>query len=161
MIVIRIYEGLGNQMFEYAYAYALNKRKIYKDKIYIDTRDIVTNRLDANRICRPITINQFRLSLPNASPKILRKWKYIEDASIWQRGIHQLADWGLWKYNTMVESDYNYNKWYCNPDDNLYIIGWFQHYEYFNNVRSELLNEFSLKQKFKMPNDLKRVMKNY
>lgn len=31
MIVVRIYEGLGNQMFEYAYAYALNERMKKKE----------------------------------------------------------------------------------------------------------------------------------
>lgn len=161
MIVIRIYEGLGNQMFEYAYAYALNKRRIYKNNVYIDTRDIIANKLDAKRIYRPITIDQFQLSLPKASSKILKKWEYIENSSIMQKATYQLSKWGLWKYKIMVESDYNYNKCYCKPNDNLYIMGWFQHSEYFNNVRSELLSEFTLKQKFVIPNNLQEYMKNY
>ena len=67
MIIVRIYEGLGNQMFEYAYAYALSRRKGYREKVHIDIRDKEVSEWDKKRIYRPLEINQFCISLPIAS----------------------------------------------------------------------------------------------
>ena len=53
MIIVRIYEGLGNQMFEYAYAYALSRRKGYREKVHIDIRDKEVSEWDKKRIYRP------------------------------------------------------------------------------------------------------------
>ena len=159
MIIVRIYEGLGNQMFEYAYAYALSRRKGYREKVHIDIRDKEVSEWDKKRIYRPLEINQFCISLPIASKDMLRKWSYIENLSIMQKIIYQLAQKGIWKYKFLIES--NYDKRYCRPGNDMYISGWFQHYEYFEKLRPKLLCEFTLKQNYIMPQELQYVMNNY
>lgn len=161
MIVVRIYEGLGNQMFAYAYAYALSKRKKFKNKVYIDIRNEAINELDDVRIYRPITIDKFQLTLPVINNNIAKKWDYLKKAILIHKFIYVFAKRGIWKYKFMTESDYNFNKNNFRLKNNLYVVGWFQHYEYFKNVRSDLLKEFTLKQEFTEPQALKKIMKNY
>lgn len=162
MIVVRIYEGLGNQMFEYAYAYALSKRmKHRKGNIYIDIRDEAVSEWDRNRFYRPIEINQFRISLQAAPIHVLKKWEYIKNQSLLQKAIYKIAEYGKWNYQFLIEENYNFDKKYYNIKDNMYVSGWFQHGEYFENVRDDLLREFTLKQEFKIPDELDIILKRF
>lgn len=162
MIVVRIYEGLGNQMFEYAYAYALSKRMKHKRRsVYIDVRDEMISEWDRNRIYRPIEISQFQISLPVAPAHVLKKWEYIKNQSLLQKTIYRLAGYGKWKYQFLIERNYNYDKKYRKIKNNMYVSGWFQHCEYFETVRDDLLKEFALKQKFRIPDELNEILKRY
>ena len=162
MIAVRIYEGLGNQMFEYAYAYALNQRMKKRNiKVYLDMRERDATLLDKKRIVRSIDIDKFNISIPVASNEILRHWDYITDKTIGYRVINYLQDIGLWKYQIVLEDEFNYEKKYLQIKDYSYVNGWFQHHEYFRKYRKQLLSEFSLKEKWDIPSKLKQIMEEY
>lgn len=161
MIVVRIYEGVGNQMFQYAYAYALSINKEYKDKIYLDVRDEAVGERDRKRFYRPLEIDQFQISLPQASPDILKKWDYIESRSLYNKAIYWLAERGIGRYKIYNEDNYNFDKKYLKPKDNSYIMGSFQHDEYFNMLRPGLVKEFTLKKKLIIPAELETIMNRH
>ena len=78
MIIIRIYEGLGNQMFQYAYAFALSKRMKKRNiKIYLDMRENEVSPFDRKRFSRPLKIDDFNITLPIAKDHELKHWNYI------------------------------------------------------------------------------------
>lgn len=162
MIVVRIYEGLGNQMFEYAYAYALSKRLESKGiKVYIDVRNEAVTKFDKERYGRTLDIFQFNIKLPRADESILRRWAYINDKKRLHRIIYFLSEHRLWKYKIFKEFEYNYIKYCLQIEDNTYVVGWFQHYQYFEKYRNALLKEFTCVEEWCIPEQLKKIMEDY
>lgn len=166
MIVVRIYEGLGNQMFEYAYAYALNERaKRQGIKVYLDLRDTAETVSDRARFARTLDIKQFDIRLPAAPPQILSHWDYLSRETAFHRAACRLAEHRLYRYGIHEEYryqhqyHYNYTKDHFRIRDNTYITGWYQHEEYFATYRQALLKEFSLKKAWKIPVPLKQILK--
>ena len=106
MIVVRIYEGLGNQMFEYAYAFALSERMKEKGiQVFIDMRDEAVTSFDKIRFGRPLLLKQFNVKLSVASADILKKWDYLSEKNIVQKTIRKISDMGLWKYGIFKEQE--------------------------------------------------------
>ena len=162
MIVVRIYEGLGNQMFEYAYAYALSRRLESRGiKVYIDVREEAVTEFDKKRYGRSLDILQFNIKLPRADESILRHWTYLNDNRILHRIIYFFLEHRLWKYKVLKEFEYNYTNNYLRVEDNTYIVGWFLHYQYFEKYRNELLREFTCAEKWCIPEQLKKIMEDY
>lgn len=162
MIVVRIYEGLGNQMFEYAYAYALSQRMKKRNiKVYLDMREEDATLYDRKRMGRPLAIGQFNISLPVADHEILRHWDYIADKTIMHRIIHCIRNIGVGKYRVVWEDEFNYRRQYLQIRDYSYVGGWFQHYQYFEKYRKRLLSEFTLREKWDVPLQLKQIMEEY
>ena len=162
MIVVRICEGLGNQMFEYAYAYAVAQRmKKRKIIVYLDMRDSDVTLYDRRRIGRRIAIDKFNISIPAADSEVLRHWNYIMDKTISHRMVQYMQSIGLWKYQVIQEDKFHYEKKYLQIRDDTYVNGWFQHYQYFNGYRKQLLSEFTLKEEWSIPEQLRQIMKEY
>lgn len=162
MIVVRIYEGLGNQMFEYAYAYALSKWARKKNiKIYLDMRKEAVTVYDKRRMGRPLNIDLFNISLPIADEEILKHWDYMTEETLIHKAINCMQDIGLWKYQIKHEAEFNYNRSCLRVRDYSYLIGWFQHYEYFERYRGALLKEFTLKKELQMPVQLRHILDAY
>ncbi len=162
MIVVRIYEGLGNQMFEYAYAYALHERMKNRGiRVCLDMREKEVTVFDKTRYYRPSLLHQFRIGLPAASEKQLRHWDYLSEKTMPKKAVCKLVDLGLWKYGRFKEDEFNYRKEHMKIKDHTYVEGWFQHYQYFEKYRNSLLKEFSLKEKWEMPEQIKHILEEY
>ncbi len=162
MIVVRIYEGLGNQMFEYAYAYALSKRAEKKNiKIYLDMRNRDVTVYDKRRMGRPLNMQQFNISLPIANAEILKHWGYMTEKTLIHKVISRMQSIGLWKYQVIQEVEFNYSRSCLRVRDYSYLIGWFQHYQYFEMYREALLKEFTLKRELQIPIQLQHIMGEY
>lgn len=162
MIVVRIYEGLGNQMFEYAYAYALSKSAERKNiKVYLDMRDKDVTVYDKKRIGRPLGIQQFSISLPIANNKILKHWNFMVKETFIYKAINYMQNHKLWKYQVVREEEFNYSKNNLKIRDYSYLVGWFQHYQYFEKYRDDLLKEFTLKRKWLIPVQLQQIMNEH
>lgn len=161
MIIIRIYEGLGNQMFQYAYAFALGKRmKKGNVKIYLDMRENEVSPFDRKRFSRPLKIDDFNITLPIAKDHELKHWNYIKQKTFFQRRVNTLSEKGFWKYRIFVEDEFNFQKEYLKIKDNSYVVGWFQHYQYFERYRNELLKEFVLKEAWETPRQIRELMES-
>ena len=162
MIVVRIYEGLGNQMFEYAYAYALNERMKKKGiRVYLDMREEAVTLFDTTRYYRPSVLHKFRIGLPAASEEMLRHWNYLSEKTMVQKAICRLADLGKWKYKRFKEHEFNYRKEHLKIKNYTYAEGWFQHDQYFQKYRNSLLKEFTLKEKWEIPKQLQDILNDY
>lgn len=108
MIVVRIYEGLGNQMFEYAYAYSLSKEMEASDvSIYLDMRPKPVTVFAQERMGRPLDIKQFNITMPLASSKMLNHWFYIEKPVLYKISV-LLDKINLLKYKVFLEKNFNY-----------------------------------------------------
>ncbi len=127
MIIVQIIGGLGNQMFQYAYAVALKE----------DGYDVLLD-LSAfdNYKLHDYGLNKYGISMKSATKNNLNKIKF----SFFNRLLSKLKI----QNNTINEESLLFDKKLLLPKNNSYIEGYFQSEKYFLKYRDLLLNEFIL-----------------
>ena len=142
IIVTRISNGLGNQLFQYAAAYALAKK--LKRKLLIDDESAYFKKKDS---LRKYELHNFNLS----SQIIDEKYKFNNYVLEAKRKFLKKIDFLLTKKNFIIESkDQNkktsfYNIKVCDPNDILFIEGYFESSRYFEETKLDIQNEFLFK----------------
>jgi hypothetical protein len=140
IIVAKISEGLGNQLFMYANAYALSKK--FNLNLYIDPysgykkHNIRSFMLDNFNISSTIASPEwiFSNNYRNLIKKIKIKYDFLKKKKSF---FFELKDKNkLTKFNTI-----NLN----NMDNAFYIDGNFESEKYFLDYKKDLMNEFSFK----------------
>ena len=142
IIVTRISNGLGNQLFQYAAAYALAKK--LKRKLLIDDESAYFKKKDS---LRKYELHNFNLS----SQIVDKKYKFNNYLLYAKRKFLKKIDFLLTKKNFIIESkDQNkktsfYNIKVCDPNDILFIEGYFESSRYFEETKLDIQNEFLFK----------------
>lgn len=131
MIIVRIRDGLGNQMFMYAYGKALEKRG-YKVKF------------DLSYFQKQSGHNRLGLDKYNIKADYCTK---AEAKKFYSRlFIHRiLGKLGLRRQAIIYEQTFEFDEKLLTPPDNYFIAGYFQNEKYFKDIISELRQEFTLK----------------
>ncbi len=164
MNVVRISDGLGNQMFQYAFARRLQidtGKPVSLDIRYINNEDIFYNREDNFQLkkndYRRFGLDHFKVRLNIADEKELRHWKYLCHNGMGHKGISALAQKGLWPWGFCNEAcDEAAAKGRHFP---VYYKGYFFHLKYYDDVKEILQKEFVLKNKLHLPGELKEILK--
>ena len=140
-LVVRIAEGLGNQLFMYANAYSLSKNNNYK--LYID---------DTSGFIKTKNFRKYYLDHFNITASIIDdKNKFDNFFSNIKRSFLKKVDLYNPKKNFLVEkkddnkvtSFYNIN--FENLSNKIFIEGHYESEKYFLNYKNDLINEFTLK----------------
>ena len=118
MIVVRILGGLGNQLFQYAYAKSLASKGY---KVKIDITAFKNYKLHGG-----YQLHEFKIDLPEAS-----KWESF------------IAKYGF--TIPLKEKSLLFQERFLKPKKNAYIKGYFQTEKYFNEIRPILLKQFVVK----------------
>lgn len=133
MIITKISDGLGNQLFMYACGYALSKRlntKLKLDISYLDTSPLRTYELNKLNICFDIlfTVDPCRYYLLKVfCRKIMHAWMKC-------------------RYSLFKEKyEYKFDSDILNIKDNTYLNGYWQSEKYFKSYRNDLLKMFTPK----------------
>ena len=162
MIVVRIWEGLGNQMFQYAYARMLQEQ--LQEDIFLEGRRIYRDSLPGEDLSveRRCGIHRFQLSLKFIKPQYLAGWKYLKRKTWIQRVQFYLAQRGIAKYLFLTDADdqFSFHEGLMSVPDNSYIMGHFFHRKYIEPIRDQLLQEFTLKEPFEIPSAIKVQLEN-
>ena len=163
MLVVRIWEGLGNQMFQYAYA-----KKLHKETglpVFLEGRRIYKNSLPGEDLIvdRKCDLINFNIKMKFIKPEYLNRWKYMERKNIFQIIHFELAkrEIGNNFFLTDEPNKFDYHEELINLHKSSYIMGHFFNRKYFESLRMELLQEFSLKHKLKIPKALQDVFISY
>lgn len=161
MVIIRLWEGIGNQMFQYAYARELLNEgvevRLDVQKAYEESFNNVEFYINEKRTN---VLDNFRINVKAINVEKYHKYFYFARQNMAQRIIYSLAKKGLWKY-ALVE-EYRPAK-YVRKEDlkrNCYLRGYFQNPAIFSNIREELLRDFYPKKKIKLPSYLKKIVEN-
>jgi len=152
MIIVRLMGGLGNQMFQYAMARRLAYR--HNTKLKMDVFHLPY--LGCTR--REYNLNNFNILGEIASSKEIpfdlkpQKGKMTQLTNSIKKCIlpPQLI-------MPVEETSFSFNSSYLNLPENVYLIGYFQSEKYFMDIRSVLLKEFTLKNRF--PKELQKIYK--
>ena len=141
MLIVKIIGGLGNQMFQYAYAKVMEE-KGYDVKIDISTFETYT-------LHGGYQLDKFRITL-NTSTK-------DENNQIYKKSLLTKLKYKLYFRNTsfIKEKTLLYQDRLLDLEDNKYIIGYFQSEQYFLNIRNTLLDEFRIKEE--LPKYIKKI----
>lgn len=143
--IVKLNGGLGNQMFQYAFAVAL--RQQWQDEILLDFSYFKEISRE-NSIIRPYELGVFNGECKPACDEDL---KQIIDKS--SRTLLEKIAWDWFKINKYKpetnilrqKSAYNFEKKFLTQPA-YYYDGYFQNEKYFKHCRDELLHCFSLKE---------------
>lgn len=156
MIIIRIWEGLGNQLFQYAYARSL---QVHGHKVYLDS-DCAT-RASVLQCKREYKLNNYNITVKEASEKQKKKYSYVYRKNSIDIMIDMLQKNGLWKYQWIEQkSPFEYDEKKVFLYGNYYVKGWFQNPKHFEKIREILLKELTPKKKICINTSLKNLISN-
>ena len=163
MLVVRIWEGLGNQMFQYAFARSLGKKT--EQNVYLEGRRIYRESLPGEDldIERKCSLVHFNLKLKFIRPEYLSKWKYLEQRTCFQKIRYVCALRGLGDYGFVTdhEDQCAYREDFMDLRKSMYIMGHFLNKKYIDPIKDELLQEFTPKEKFAVPEELEEAFRKF
>lgn len=159
MIVIKIWEGLGNQMFQYAFAKALS---IKGYDVRLDTNQICySEKLENNRRDkREVTIDKFNINIPIVNQEELKKFCFLNQSNWKEKSVFFLSQKGLWPVKFYREETVGYKRELTKLRGDFYLQGTFQSEKYFADIRKSLLREFTPKNKIRISRRLKEILEN-
>ena len=145
-LIVEIAEGLGNQIFMYAHAYSLSKELDYA--LFIDNKSGYSKKKNLLRSHQKYMLGNFNLYGNIADNNMI----YDTNFKRFQKKLKLFFDTFSKKKSFIIEkkTQINYKKFvqpFINIDktkinNNLYVQGNFENYNYFNKYRSELCRIF-------------------
>lgn len=159
MIIVRIWEGLGNQMFQYAYARALQAKGM---EVRLDMGKAYDEIFDKyrNHIQRTTGIQNFNLRVKPIDVYKYGKYFYLNQDTPVRKMLYILGKNSMWFYNFYEEEEQKYSKKAEEIKGNYYVKGWFQSERYFKDIRNILLKEFTPKKKIIISEKIREALIN-
>lgn len=144
--IVKLNGGLGNQMFQCAFAVALGRK--WQEEVFFDF-SYFKETAQGNVIIRPYELGVFNV---DCKPALDEDLKQIIDKS--ERTLFEKVAWDWFKikkYKPQTnilrqKSAYVFEKKFLSKSDFYYYDGYFQNEKYFKQCRNELLKSFSLKE---------------
>lgn len=156
MIVVKIWEGLGNQLFQYAYAKALQLRQ--HERVYLDFSAYSNRSYNPTRTYRSQQLSRFRITLTEY--KNLNKYYFfLDEKNLLNQCIKYMSEREMFPYKYFSEKNVAFKQELLQINGNYYLQGWFQNEKYFKDYEDIIRKEFRLKDKIKIGNDIKEVLK--
>lgn len=169
--VVRISDGLGNQMFQYAFARKVQLRcggSVYLDTRFINNEDKIArgekSRYLEENDSREYGLNHFKITLPIADERILSRWSYINPQSTLERKIFELSQRGIGLSHFKDEAKVQEKKRGSIGSYGLPVPTYFQGYyfslKYYDDIKFILQKEFHLKKQMRLPEWLRHVLQS-
>ena len=134
MIIIRITGGLGNQMFQYAFGKRIAALRNTMLKL-----DVTTFGKYKGETSRDYSLDSFNVEQQFAKPSEISAFQKEGIVSRLAQRVGFLVGSCIREYGT------KFSKKYLSARNNTYLIGYWQSEDYFKEIRSDLLKEFTLK----------------
>lgn len=146
MIILKLMDGLGNQMFQYAYARFLQTK--YNEPIYFEMCKLNKHAVRKYSLCH------FKLSrdivISNRGLQIYFKWyskvirllceRMLNIPMNGSNGFLKMISHGFYTTNDPIA----YYPFQYSPKKTKYIRGYFQSYKYFKEIEDIIIDEFEV-----------------
>lgn len=142
--IVKFNGGLGNQMFQYAFALALKEKSgadVVFDFSYFDQLPS-----DDVPVIRELELNCFNIECKKAVRKDFAKIKYPDFKSKLKRSFAKKLHKFFGINYVREKNEYCFDKRLFSYSDYFYYDGYFQNEKYFKHLRETLLKNFSLKE---------------
>ncbi len=139
MVRVKIFNGLGNQLFQYACGRAVQQK--YKGEFYLDISDFTVNK-------RKYRLNQFKL---NENVKTIEKDNTFANIrkNLLLNGLYKIIPNIAFsihsKFGKYLYFGEEYKKINKNFTNDYYLYGYWQSEKYFEDIKSILKQELTLK----------------
>jgi hypothetical protein len=162
MIVVRIWEGLGNQLFQYAYARALQERlheTVYLDRRHINRGDLPQEKADVDR---SFGLQHFQTTLKYADTRKIRGLNWLDEDNGKRMINYNLGKIGIGKWKIVEDAGHvtEIIPPIYEPKDFTYINAHCNNRFYYSQYRDILLDELQLKKELKISSELDDIMKH-
>jgi hypothetical protein len=134
MIVVKLQGGLGNQMFQYAFARSLSFKK--NTPFYLDTSFFENQQETTNFTPRSFELNVFNINISIASKDQIDHFSSNTIANRIKKNL------GLRHYKVYHETSFCYNPNVMKVKPPTYYDGYWQCEKYFLEYRPQILKEF-------------------
>ena len=132
MVIVKIIGGLGNQMFQYAYAKALQQKEY---EVKIDTTAFETYKLHGG-----FQLDKYNIDLKVSSKEENRN--FCGNSSFYKL----LEKLGFNFFKKIKEKSLLFDNRFLKIEDNSYLDGYFQCEKYFKDIREIILKQFTINQ---------------
>ena len=167
MNIVKISDGLGNQMFQYAFARKMqlkSGRSFFLDTRYINNEDRIARgekrRTLERNDQRKYSLDNFRIILPVAGKNLLSKWNYMNQSNGIEKAIAELAQEGLWFWQFKDDS-YKMKSEIWGEKDCIfptYFQGYHFNLKYYEDIKGILQKEFRPKIAINLPRGLRQIL---
>lgn len=157
MVIVRIWEGLGNQMFQYAYARVLKEKGV---DVRLDLDKAYEDAFEKNKAAerRSNGIQNYKISLPAINVEAYGKYSYLQRNTVKDRVLYYMGTHSITKYKFFEEKELKYSVRAAARKGNCYVKGWFQNQRYFSEIGGILRKEFVPRSKIKISGKLRAAM---
>ncbi|MFM2292438.1 MAG: hypothetical protein RIS29_2251, partial [Bacteroidota bacterium] len=145
MIIISLFGGLGNQMFQYACGKA--KAKQLGTELLLDLSMLNDKKDRADFTYRDYELNVFRVKEKLASVELVRQ--FVPDLRNCSRIIlllYKLLRWFNGNHYFYEIEKFRIDKSFYKVKDNTYLYGYYQTEKYFLQIKDEIISSFRLKE---------------
>ncbi len=139
MICVRLYGGLGNQMFQYAFGLALALEN--KTELLLDTSHFEKEQIKVNHTFRPFELNLFNLNTKEADLSDIKKLKPFLYRVINVISLY-IGLQGIQTSKYFIENGSFYNESIKIIEKQCYVSGYWQSYKYFQDIELIIRNNF-------------------
>jgi hypothetical protein len=141
MIIVKLFGGIGNQMFQYAAGRGLANRNSCELKIDISHFNnlVLPNGLPY----RSFDLSIFHIRADVASEKEIKLYG-DEPHSIFKRGVKKIKNL-IVPYVVLNEPHFHFYPEFMKAKGNIYIEGYWQSEKYFKEIEHEIRNDFIIK----------------
>lgn len=142
MIVVNVIGGLGNQMFQYAFAYSVSRKLNQSFELDVSDFETYWHPHNSSNYWHPYQLNVFQIKHESTPHKVkLKERSLLNRAAIKLKTIkHKLLIKDYYQ-----EPYYHFDKNVFNIQGDTYFTGFWQSERYFKEYRDELLVQFDLK----------------
>ena len=151
MVIVRIWEGLGNQLFQYAYARALQLRNHEEVRL-------CALHGQGDRTFRQYELDKFAIALPR--DKRIEKVAEFIDSNKMTNELFQCISKLHVTSNYIEEKDLKYKEHLKYIKGNYFMKGWFQNEKYFKDYETIIRNEIRPRKKIKISKELRDILRN-
>ena len=138
--IVNISEGLGNQLFMYAHAYAFSKKKGYK--LFVDSTSSYKNLKIRNFLLDNFNLDLNYADADDIPDNFFKNIKFKIDKNIDKyRSRKKFLIEKREKNKTTKFQDYTN----INFADNLFIKGYFESEKYFEDYKNDIIKKFTIK----------------
>lgn len=158
-VIVRMWGGLGNQLFQYAYARRL-KQKGYQ--VFLNSDQAFKKLEDLGFVEREYGLKYFKITIPSAERQLLRKWGFLENKTALDKFLFEFSKRNLYPYRFKMfsKNPFEYNSALFHLPENEYIMGLFQNVRFFEEIRGILLQEITLKNEMKLAIEIEEALSN-